>query len=112
MSAPNHETMAKDVLNYLLEQNGRKFRVDTLAKTFDVSQASMKIILAKISAVESASDGHRMMFFIPSPDMIAERARVAGLPRRTHAKPYVQPKGMGERCSELYPVGRGFISIS
>ena len=112
----NHESMGGNVLAYLQENCHKKHRSDWLAKTFGVSQANMKIILARLGGnIEFASDGHRMMYFVPSPEMIAQRAIEAGRPRRTHAKPLVQSQAMTDallRCRELYPNGGNFKSIS
>jgi hypothetical protein len=109
----NYETMVADVLVYMQESNGRKFTSAELAKTLKVSCAGMNIIIAKLgSKIELVIQSNKKYYFVASDEFIEEKARVAGLPRRTHAKPYVQPKSMGERCKELYPESKGFISIS
>jgi hypothetical protein len=114
----NHETMVADVLVYMQESNGRKFTSAELAKTFKVSCAGMNIIIAKLgSKIELIMQSGKKRYFTPSDELVAERARVAGLPRRTHAKPLDMSKDprwaiMLDRVKEVYPLGAGFISIS
>ena len=105
-----------EVLAYLTQYSEKKHRPDTLAKHFGLTQAAMKVVLLDLGdKIERGDDGHRTLYFVPSPELIALRAVNEGKPRRTHAKPMVQSKAMTdalERCKELYPNGGNFKSVS
>ena len=119
MSAPNYETMVKDVLVFLQESNGKKFRIGELAKIFKVPTASMNVILSKIGIQTTMvlQSGRKFYYVMTPADLIeAKRCTAVKSPiNRMESKPYKLPIQMidaRKRAEELYPDGGNFKSIS
>ena len=115
---PDYTTVTKDVLIFLEESNGKKYRITELAKIFKVAAASMNVIIAtlglKVSMTMSSAKKH---YHVKTQEELAEEDRCkANKPvNRMNSKPYVlstQMRDAQKRVAELYPDGGNFKSIS
>ena len=102
---------AETILTYLHDHPGMKYSVPVLTKLFNANAQHMNGLLRQLHEshqVESKT-GHTQYFFITRP--IDTTVPVPSQKARPF-KTYVPPKNLGERCAELYPADRGFISVN
>ena len=111
MEPSEQPTTAVMVLAYIKDHQGLKYTGAVLSKVFNVSPNDINGMLQQLHKehqVESIT-GHTQYYFISKP---ADVNLPAPSKRVRPFKAYVPPKAMGERCSELYPENRGFISVN
>ncbi len=109
--------MSKELVRqFLIEAKGKRFQNDIIAKNVGISPSSCRIILFQIPEISTSAEGRRNFYYIKTEEMIySARLRDELKDKKTTSKLtsfYVPPSGFGDRRKELYPDGRGFISIS
>ena len=87
-----------------------KYTAAALAGIFKVPPALMRELLAELMALKKIDcvSNHSKHFFIPQ----EKKEPFQSFKFNKPFKPLVLPKGIGERCRELYPEGHSFGNMS
>lgn len=99
------------VLSFLHENAGTKYSVASLAQQFNANVEEMRKLLRHLHETSQVKTilGYTQYY------LIAKRAQpissATSIENVSRFKPYIQPKQLGERCSELYPKNHGFITV-
>ena len=110
-----NKVLAKEVLNYLSEVAGTKVSLKELALAFKMPQPKMRAIADSIRESEKVGTQAHRFYTVLSVAQVELINFKSNRPLKTHAKPYVMPQSMIDartRAQELYPAGRGFITIA
>ncbi|MFZ6760395.1 hypothetical protein ACO0K9_24595 [Undibacterium sp. Ji50W] len=119
---PLHFTQ-ENLLQYIRHKRGLKFQNAHLAATFGVPSGDMRNMLDKLleeEQIQTCVIGSNRRFFVPLPVQNNQHNQhnklQAQLPqprvfREYNSKTNPQMQAIKERVKEMYPDGRGFISI-
>ena len=108
-------TLKKEIFDYLNEVAGTKVSLKELALVFKMPQPKMRAIADSIRESEKVGTQANRFYTVLSVAQVELINFKSNRPLKTHAKPYVMPQSMIDarvRAQELYPEGRGFITIA
>lgn len=112
MSEP---TNADITLAFLKEKIGMKFSMRTLVDNLGIKVLEMRAAVEVIlPSIHICNEGKITRYYVATPEQI-KALQPPPVQKVRIFKPYKPDKSLMDaldRCAELYPVGRGFISIS
>lgn len=110
MEQASKPVYAEQVLSFLHENVGTKYSVASLAQIFNVNVEEMRKLLRQLHDASQVKTifGYTQYYLIAKP---VDATMPQLIEKVAQFKPYVQPKNLGERCSELYPKNHGFITV-
>ncbi|MBC3919192.1 hypothetical protein H8L32_16995 [Undibacterium sp. CY18W] len=110
----------ENLLQYIRHKRGLKFQNAHLAATFGVPSGDMRSMLDKLleeEQIQTCVIGNNRRFFVPLPGQSNSNNNPQYKPpqprvfREYNSKANPQMQAIKERVKEMYPDGRGFISI-
>ena len=97
------------IFEYLQSHAGKKFLAREIGRYFNTNHYQTRKSLDALGSRISKVEGNRTFFFYPKDD--ETELTMASTRKPINSKPYKPSKQLGERCSELYPEHKGFVSF-